>query len=94
MCLCVTDLFTDTCIPKDSNECLQSSPDWGAAYNCANSVTYCSSYGKDMRRCCPDSCNTGTFTEQDCISFGGSGRCIYPNDAQCYSKGMLYLALA
>ena len=37
-----------------------------------------------MRRCCPDSCNTGNFTKEDCLRFGGAGTCIYPNDAQCH----------
>ena len=40
-----------------------------------------------MRRCCPDSCNTGTFTEDQCNNFSGSGTCVYPNDAQCETRG-------
>ena len=87
MTLDITYLFSESCVPSDSNKCLQDSPDWGIAYNCGNSIEYCSSYGKDMRRCCPDSCNTGIFTAEDCEAFNGNGTCIYPNLAQCHIGG-------
>ena len=67
----------------DSDSCLQASPDWGSGYKCADETSYCSSWGKDMRRCCPVACNTGRFTERMCNRFKGSGTCIYPNNAQC-----------
>ena len=35
-----------------------------------------------MRRCCPESCNTGIFTEEDCNNSIGKGSCDYPNAAQ------------
>ena len=71
------------CRPRDDDHCLQTSPGWYDSYKCATSIEYCISYEKDMRRCCPESCNTGIFTEYDCISSGRSGTCIYPNNAQC-----------
>ena len=82
-------MIIDFCTPKDSNECLKESPGWDSSYNCLNSIQYCTEYGKDMMRCCPDSCNTGIFTEEDCNNFGGAGNCIYPNQAQCYIGGRL-----
>ena len=72
----------DGCQAEDSDSCLQSSPGWGT-YNCASSTIYCDSYAKDMKRCCPESCNSGVLTEDDCNGLSGYGTCIYPNDAQC-----------
>merc|ERR1711963_249117 len=72
------------CQPKDSDACLQASPGW-STYVCSSSssIGYCTSWGKDMRRCCPESCATGIFTEQACNQFPGQGTCTYPNEAQC-----------
>ena len=80
-------VLIDSCTPKDDNGCLQTTPGWDETYTCESSTQYCSSYGKDMMRCCPEACNTGTFTEEDCNGFGGLGTCVYPNDAQCNVKG-------
>ena len=43
-----------------------------------------------MRRCCPETCGTGSFTEEDCAlwTYGG-GDCIYPNHAQCHDNGSI-----
>ena len=47
------------------------------------------SHLKDMHRCCPVTCQTGTLTEIEChaLEDNNRGRCIYPNEAQCYKKG-------
>ena len=74
-------------MPIDSDVCLQNSPEWGDAYDCKSSIAFCENYGKDMKRCCPDTCNTGVFTEDDCNSFDGFGTCTYPNEAQCTTMG-------
>ena len=79
----------DSCLPKDSDICLQNSHGWDSSYNCANSIKYCSSYAKDLRRCCPDSCQTGQFSEEECKNVNSHGFCIYPNEAQCESNGMI-----
>ena len=81
---------SDLCSPKDNNACLQESVGWDPSYTCSSSTQYCSSFGKDMRRCCPDSCGTGVFSPEDCISFDGKGTCAYPNGAQCYESGNIY----
>ena len=39
-----------------------------------------------MRRCCPQSCDTGVFNEEDCLAYKGLGTCTYPNDAQCQTN--------
>ena len=67
----------------DSDSCLQSTPGWGSIYTCASSTSWCNMYAKDMKRCCPESCNSGPLTEVECNSLNGNGNCIYPNDAQC-----------
>ena len=85
----------DSCKLKDDDVCLQTSPGWGSDYTCSNSIQYCTTWAKDMRRCCPISCSrnapdsqfntqfTGSFTHADCISFDGKGTCRYPNSVQC-----------
>ena len=40
-----------------------------------------------MKRCCPEACKSGKFTEYDCKFARGSGTCIYPNVAQCGKVG-------
>ena len=84
------------CQPKDNDACLQSSPGWGASYTCEDSTSWCVDWGKDMRRCCPESCDTGDlvtikFTEEDCTKFPGEGTCTYPNNAQCTDGKLLNL---
>ena len=74
---------SDGCQPMDSDSCLQSTPGWGSIYTCASSTSWCNMYAKDMKRCCPESCNSGPLTEVECNSLNGNGNCIYPNDAQC-----------
>ena len=81
----IISLWLERCEIRDSDACLQASPGWGDSYNCKNSANYlyCTIFGKDLRRCCPESCGTWEFTKQDCLSFSGSGTCTYPNEAQC-----------
>ena len=71
------------CQTKDSDACLQASPGWGTSYTCSSSIGWCFSWGKDLRRCCPESCGTGIFQEKDCLAFSSEGTCTYPNEAQC-----------
>ena len=92
---CINYLFLfilkiEVCKPKDNDACLQSSDGWSTSYTCENSKgSYCESWAKDMRRCCPESCkkenpeNTLKFTEEDCNKSPGDGTCTYPNKAQC-----------
>ena len=75
------------CVIKDDDNCLQTSPAWSRTYTCKSSTRYCKTWPKDMKRCCPEACNTGKFTEVDCKFAKGSGTCIYPNDAQCGKVG-------
>ena len=68
----------------DSDSCLEAAPAWrGWGYICTSAIDYCDSYAKDLRRCCPETCNTGVLTEDDCNALNGDGDCIYPNEAQC-----------
>ena len=83
---------SNSCKPRDDDYCLQESEGWGSAYTCSLSTRYCDNYGKDMRRCCPDSCGTGVFTESDCNDFDGGGKCIYPNGAQCSEGAKIFIS--
>jgi len=66
----------------DSDTCLQQSSNWSASSVCAGNEIYCTSYDKDMHRCCPLTCGTGELTEAECNALTGTGDCTYPNDAQ------------
>ena len=77
-----------TCEMKDSDDCLQESPNWSKSYTCATSKGYCKRWSKDMKRCCPKTCeNTKPFSEYECRVAKGKGTCTYPNEAQCLNKG-------
>jgi hypothetical protein len=61
---------------------LQRSPGWSWQYNCPNSVWWCGNWGKDLKRCCPNSCRSAPLcTYHSCIHTWGRGTCIYPNYA-------------
>ena len=71
------------CKAKDSDTCLKAAGTNWSKYTCSSSTKWCTSWAKDMKRCCPESCGvTGIFTESHCKEFGGKGSCIYPNEAQ------------
>jgi len=72
---------TATCKSKDNDKCLQLSKHWGASYTCAKSTGYCTSWAKDMHRCCPEACGTGPLSEAECNALSASGSCVYPNHA-------------
>ena len=86
----VCSLILDYCQRKDNDLCLQESPEWGTYATCINSDMYCESYAKDMKRCCPETCNSSDFTQKDCKHDTGSGTCIYSNSTNCEIKGNLY----
>ena len=44
-----------------------------------------------MWRCCPQTCGVSHFTEDDCLADTSEGDCIYPNEAQCFDKGLFLL---
>jgi len=67
------------CNTVDNDYCLQSAPTWSSASACASRTSFCSSYAKDMHRCCPVAC--GAFpvcTVEACNALGGKGTCTYP----------------
>ena len=85
----------EACEPKDSDVCLWESGRWMYYETCAKSTKKCNHkwWEKDMRRCCPESCGTGSFTEEDCVAFedkgispGTTSQCRYPNQAQCEGR--------
>merc|ERR1719337_548086 len=71
------------CVPKDSDSCLQASDSRFATETCESAARYCSSYRKDLNRCCPETCGTGALSKWQCEANGGAGTCTYPNEAQC-----------
>ena len=77
---------SDFCSTVDSDSCLQTSPGWDSlvtTYTCAGSTSWCTSWSKDMQRCCPFSCGSGELLEPECNLLPDQGTCIYPNAAQC-----------
>merc|ERR1711865_852034 len=64
----------------DNDQCLQSSQSWGSGYTCATGTSWCTSWAKDMQRCCPNACGTARLGSQSqCDAMGGSGQCVgYP----------------
>ena len=90
--------FLGVCKPKDCDACLHETGSiWhkdinGNPYTCRSAIEKwgwgCDSWGKDLRRCCPVSCKTGSFSRDSCDAFDGNGTCKYPNEAQCDTKGI------
>ena len=75
----------------DSDECLKKSKDW-ENYKCSEAKGYCNSWEKDVRRCCPTTCeNLIPFDNVKCEASDAKGVCTYPNEAQCPSSGKQYL---
>ena len=89
------------CIIKDDDHCLQASYGYGfnlfygkgnSKITCESRKKHCERNQEDMKRCCPVTCQTGALSKMDCdyLDPSGSGtyggKCIYPNEAQCYYK--------
>merc|ERR1719476_694159 len=71
----------DSCA-ADSDTCLQQSPAWGSSYKCSSSTGWCSSWSKDMHRCCAQACGVSPVCDvASCNALGGRGTCTYPNPA-------------
>ena len=78
------------CEPTDSDECLANTPKWGPGKDCAYAKSYCNSWAKDAKRCCPKTCGTGLLTESKCNALDSKGTCIYPLKNQCPKGGIQY----
>ena len=77
-------------MPKDCDACLHDTGQLWLGFTCRSAIERydCNSWGKDLRRCCPVSCKTGSFSRDSCDAFDRNGTCNYPNDAQCDTKGI------
>ena len=75
---------------RDSDKCLKDSADGWKDWTCASATNsgkdkrWCSSYARDMLRCCPVSCYDsdkrwlGVLTPMACHRLpAGSGSCLY-----------------
>ena len=73
--------------PQDSDGCHQqsSSGAW-EGYSCADTGSFCTTWAKDVQRCCPEKCGTGALDEGACNALNSGGVCKYPNEAQCSGK--------
>ena len=78
-------------MPRNSDECLASTPNWGPGSRCDGAGSMCvdrsGSWAKDVRRCCPETCGTGILTKDMCEALVSKGTCTYPNAAQCSEEG-------
>jgi len=82
----ITIYVSGTCQPRDSDTCIKEAwKDWDWTLGCEKSNAYdrdyCETWGKDMRRCCPESCKIEKFTKEDCDVFPGDGTCRFPTSA-------------
>jgi len=82
----VTHYVSETCQPKDSDTCIKEAwKAWDWSKGCEEShkynPKYCRTWGKDMRRCCPETCKSGKFTKEDCDMFPFDGTCSFPTSA-------------
>merc|ERR1740138_251132 len=73
-----------SCEPFDNDACLLASPFWNSGahrthWTCANSVSYCAVWAKDMQRCCSLACGTVYLTQDSCNHNGNLGTCVYPH---------------
>jgi len=72
---------TTGCQPQDNDACIQNV--WGSSYTCESAARWCDGYAKDMYRCCPESCEAGELTEDDCNALPRArGTCDYANNPQ------------
>jgi len=70
---------------RTDDQCLQQSWGWGPTYTCAASTVWCTSWGKDMHRCCPDACAVERVCNvEDCNLAGRFGTC---DNFQCGPGG-------
>merc|ERR1712060_617595 len=68
---------------EDSDQCLNEA--WKASFGswtCSGATRFCSSWDKDMHRCCPQACNVDLIcAEAACLALSGKGECTFPNPA-------------
>lgn len=83
LCLHADGLLGEECVPRDSDQCLADTPNWGSTKDCADAKKYCDSWAKDARRCCPETCGSGLLCESQCKALESKGQCIYPAENQC-----------
>lgn len=86
---CTARSLVTECVVRNSDACLQASPDWNSNYICIESKKWCNSWAKDMWRCCPETCNAGPLTVAQCDALDAKGTCAYPNEAQCSGENRL-----
>ena len=71
----------------DNDICLQNAEGWGEGKSCSESMGIlgynCYSWAKDTKRCCPNTCNSIQFTEEECNSNDEDGTCTYPHIFTC-----------
>jgi len=83
------------CQVQDNDACIQQ--EWGNSHTCASLAQYCDSYAKNMYRCCPETCEAGELTEDDCNALSNvraRGNCDYANNPQiCIAEGRRILSV-
>ena len=64
----------------DSDICIELTEGW-SGFSCKDAKLYCwnTNYGKDPRRCCPETCELSEpFTKKKCLDSSIGGHCTYP----------------
>ncbi|CAK0857817.1 unnamed protein product [Prorocentrum cordatum] len=67
------------CPPYNDDICIKNSPYWGSQHSCTSSIQFCTSWAKDMQRCCSLACGTVYLTEMACAAVTSAGSCRYPH---------------
>jgi len=70
-------------MPTDNDDCLTNSPGWASNRDCAYAKAHCEAWAKDAKRCCPQTCESGLLTPEECQNLKGKGTCLYPTKSQC-----------
>jgi len=67
------------CQVQDNDACIQKVWD---GYTCESAAQWCDSHAKDMYRCCPETCEAGELSEDECNALSGHGNCDYADNPQ------------
>ena len=72
----------------DNDICLRNSDAWNETHSCSQMKLddfsyWCWMYAKDTKRCCPNTCVSIQFTEEQCNSYWAAGNCTYPYPTTC-----------
>ena len=77
------------CHKVDSNSCIRKEWSKYGVSKCSHVKKYCTSYNKNMHRCCPSTCGVEPIcTKSECEKLNGKGTCdSLPDGSSSSSSG-------